>query len=115
MKEEDLEVIQGSLTMPLAKLNRSAAIKPPLIGFIKPKQGSTIEGWFEPKSYKLLANSGYDFKNPSQLGELYPEVTGEKIHGLNETQQRLRQKGYDVPISKAGLGFTAQEPIRVHL
>ena len=40
-----------------------------------------------------------------QLGEIYLEVTGEKIHGLNETQQRLRQKGYDVPISKAGLGF----------
>ena len=107
MKEEDLEVIQGSLTMPLVKLNRSAAIKPPLIGFTKPIQGSMIGGWFEPKSYKLLANSGYDFKNPSQLGELYPEVTGEKIHGLNGTQQRLRQKGYDVPILNAGLGFTA--------
>ena len=74
MKEEDLEVIQGSLMMPLAKLNWSATIKQPLMEFTKPIQGSTIEGWFEPKSYKLLANSRYDFKNPLQLGEFYLEV-----------------------------------------
>ena len=88
IKEEDLEVIQRSLTMPLAKLNRPAFIKPPLTGFKKLIQDSTIEGRFEPKLYKLLANSGYDFKNPSRLGELNLEVTKEKIHSLNEIEQR---------------------------
>ncbi|KAG8375920.1 hypothetical protein BUALT_Bualt09G0009200 [Buddleja alternifolia] len=33
-----------------------------------------------PKVYKILEKSGYDFSNPSSLGKLEPELTGEKIH-----------------------------------
>ena len=44
----------------------------------------TEEG-FDPKVYKLLAKLGYDFKNSSQLGQLYSDYVEEKSYGLNST------------------------------
>ncbi|XP_028068873.1 uncharacterized protein LOC114271452 [Camellia sinensis] len=70
-----------------------------LQGFVRPSQnsiehGSLPEGrmeGFDPQAYKLLAKSGYDFADPSSLGELSLELIGEKVHGLNETQRKLRK------------------------
>ncbi|PIN26509.1 hypothetical protein CDL12_00732 [Handroanthus impetiginosus] len=74
-----------------------------------------IEGAFDPKAYDLLARSGYDFSNPSRLGELKAELTGEKIHGLNKGQQRLRNQRFRVDQPKTGLGFMSVEPIRIRV
>ena len=72
-----------------------------------------IDEGFNPKAYKLLAKAGYDFISSSQLGELSPETTGAKMHGLNETQRKLKQQGYAVKHSMEGLGFIPFEPIKI--
>ena len=35
------------------------------------------------------------------------------MHGLNETQKKLKQQGYAVKPSRAGLGFVPFEPIKI--
>ena len=66
--------------------------------------------WFDPKAYRLLAKAGYDFSKQGDLGKLIPEVTGEKTHGLSKTQSKMRLEGYEIPIPKAGLGYTPEQP-----
>ena len=68
---------------------------------------------FNPKAYKLLAKTVYDFTSLSRLGELSPKTTGEKMHDLNETRKKLKQQGYVVKPSRAGLGFVPFEPIKI--
>ncbi|RVW89464.1 Retrovirus-related Pol polyprotein from transposon 17.6 [Vitis vinifera] len=72
-----------------------------------------IDEGFNPKAYKLLANAGYDFTSSSKLRELSPETTSEKMYGLNETQKRLKQQGYAVKPSRAGLGFVPFKSIKI--
>ena len=55
----------------------------------------------------------YDFTSLSRLGELSPKTTGEKMHDLNETRKKLKQQGYVVKPSRAGLGFVPFEPIKI--
>ncbi|KAG8384082.1 hypothetical protein BUALT_Bualt04G0081000 [Buddleja alternifolia] len=62
--------------------------------FFLNKSHSPKLGTFNPKAYKLLEKSGYDFINPSDLEKLEPELTGEKIHGLKKAQHKLRKHGY---------------------
>ena len=70
-----------------------------------------IEEGFDPKAYKLLEKSGYDFKNPPQLGQLYSDYVEEKSHGLNSTQSKLKQQGYAIEIPRIGLGYLSEEPV----
>ena len=122
MKTEDLWVLKESSTVPLTNIRRVASSKTSPIKFVKPsgvptEQGNlpnkrTAEG-FDPKAYKLMAKSGYDFSNPAPLGVLSPESTGERVHGLTETQAKLRQQGHAIIPLKTGLGFTSKEPIWV--
>ena len=35
------------------------------------------------------------------------------MHGLNETQKKLKQQGYAVKPSRAGLGFVPFKPIKI--
>ncbi|KAH0769998.1 hypothetical protein KY290_013979 [Solanum tuberosum] len=56
---------------------------------------------------------GYNFSNPTKLGELTEEVTGEKIHGLTKSQMLLRKQGYYVATPKFGLGFSLPETLRI--
>ncbi|XP_075086299.1 uncharacterized protein LOC142169006 [Nicotiana tabacum] len=72
-----------------------------------------IKGNFDPKAFILLEKSGYNFSNPSRLGELKDEAIGEKIHGLTESQMRLRKQGHYVATPKFGLGFHLAEPFRI--
>ncbi|OIT30207.1 hypothetical protein A4A49_21822 [Nicotiana attenuata] len=76
-------------------------------------QADKIKGHFDPMAFILLEKSGYDFSNPSRLGELKDEVTGEKIHGLNESQIKLRKQGHYVATPKFRLGFSLAEPLRI--
>ena len=99
-----------------------ASTKPPLKGFVKfasdsIKEGSlpdkrTKEG-FDPRAYRLLAKSRYDFNNPSQLGQLYSDCVEEKSQGLNQIQSKLRQQDYAIETPKNGLGYSSQKPIRI--
>ncbi|KAG5521475.1 hypothetical protein RHGRI_033888 [Rhododendron griersonianum] len=119
--KEDLQMLKGDLTTPLPTLGKPISTKPPLKGFVKstqsPFQHSSLPekrtDGFDPKAYKLLANSGYDFNNPTPLGELSPKLTGEKVHGLSKAQEELRLQGYRVSPPKTGLGFTPPKPIRI--
>ncbi|KAK2975803.1 hypothetical protein RJ640_022763 [Escallonia rubra] len=120
-KTVDVHVLKEELTIPLTTIG---TVKLPLKGFVEPSRGmakhphppsvKTYEG-FDAKAQKLFKNSGYDFENPAPLGELSPELTGEKVHGLNETQKRLRQQGHRVSPPRMGVGYKPDRPIRVPL
>ena len=100
IQEDDISILKSDFTLPLPKLDQVASTKPPLKGFTRAMSNlveedslpirRTEEG-FDPKAYKLLAKSGYDFKNPSQLGQFYSNYVEEKSHGLNSTQSKLKQ------------------------
>uniref|UniRef100_A0A2N9HH26 Uncharacterized protein n=1 Tax=Fagus sylvatica TaxID=28930 RepID=A0A2N9HH26_FAGSY len=121
-QEKDIAILKSNLTLPLPKLDKVASTKPPLKGFVRSASDSIKEGslpdkrtkeGFDPKAYRLLAKSGYDFNNPSQLGQLYSDCVEEKSQGLNQTQSKLRQQGYAIETPKTGLGYSSQEPIRI--
>jgi hypothetical protein len=92
-QEKDIAILKSNLTLPLPKLDKVASTKPPLKGFVKSASDSIKEGslpnkrtkeGFDPKAYRLLAKSGYDFNNPSQLGQLYSDCVEEKSQWLNQ-------------------------------
>ncbi|XP_008229457.1 PREDICTED: uncharacterized protein LOC103328826 [Prunus mume] len=56
---------------------------------------------------------GYDFSLSSSLGELNPDVTEERTHGLSETQKMLKEQGYTIDSARAGLGFTPVVPVKI--
>ncbi|KAL3509477.1 hypothetical protein ACH5RR_028878 [Cinchona calisaya] len=56
-----------------------------------------------------MANAGYDYRNPPSLGELNLEVTGENMHGLNETQRMLRKKGHRISLPREPVRITLKE------
>ncbi|KAG8386644.1 hypothetical protein BUALT_Bualt03G0170100 [Buddleja alternifolia] len=110
-RSNDYQVMEKSLIMPITKVNS-----------LPPSESSPVripcrklQGTFSPKVYKLLENSGYDLSNPSGLGKLEPELTGEKIHGLTKAQHKLRKQGYHVDQPKTGLGYTPIEPVRIRV
>ena len=94
IQEKDIAILKSDFTLPLPKLDQVASIKPSLKVFTRAMHNLVeedsllvrrIEEGFEPKAYKLLEKSGYDFKNPPQLGQLYLDYVEEKSHGLNST------------------------------
>jgi hypothetical protein len=121
LTKETLQILREDPAMPLPALGQLGSIKSAAEGFVKSLHESFQHvvlpekrtGGFDPKTYKLLANSGYNFADPASLGELSPELTGEKVHGLSEAQKKLRQQGHKVSPPKTGLGFTPPEPIRI--
>ncbi|KAG8383737.1 hypothetical protein BUALT_Bualt04G0045000 [Buddleja alternifolia] len=110
-RSNDFQVMAKSLTMPITKVNSS----PPNESSPVRIPCQKLQGTFSPKVYKLLEKSRYDFSNPSGLGKLEPELTGEKIHGLTKAQHKLRKKRYHVDQPKTGLGFTPVEPVRIRV
>ena len=116
IQEKDIAILKSDFTLPLPKLDQVASIKPSLKVFTRAmhnlvKEDSLlvrrIEEGFDPKAYKLLEKSGYDFKNPPQLGQLYSDYVEEKSHGLNSTQSKLKQQGYVIEIPRTGLGYSS--------
>ena len=93
IQEKDIAIIKSDFTLPLPKLDQVASTKAPLKGFTRAtcnlvEEDSlpirrTKEG-FDPKAYKVLAKSGYDFQNPPQLGQLYSDYVEEKSRGLTQ-------------------------------
>ncbi|XP_012830541.1 PREDICTED: uncharacterized protein LOC105951637 [Erythranthe guttata] len=78
-------------------------------------QHQRAQGEFNPKAYNLLTKCGYNFSSSSRLGELKPELTREKTHGLNEAQRTLGRQGSHVDQPRVGLGFTPIEPVRIRV
>ncbi|KAG8374765.1 hypothetical protein BUALT_Bualt10G0029800 [Buddleja alternifolia] len=110
-KNQAKSVDGKKLIMPITKVNSS----PPNDSSPVKISCQKFQGTFSPKVYKLLEKSGYNFSNPSGLGKLEPELTGEKIHGLTKAQHKLRKQGYQVDQPKTGLGFTPVEPVRIRV
>ncbi|OIS96953.1 hypothetical protein A4A49_50530 [Nicotiana attenuata] len=108
MSHKDIQHLKEHMTVPVAQI--------PSVTDEYAKgnlQADKIKGHYDPMAFILLEKSGYDFSNLSQLGELKDEVTGEKIHGLNESQMKLRKQGHYVATPKFGLGFSLAEPLRI--
>ncbi|KAG8379494.1 hypothetical protein BUALT_Bualt07G0094300 [Buddleja alternifolia] len=110
-RSNDYQVMAQRLIMPITKINSS----PPNDSSPAKISCQKLQRTFSPKVYKLLKKSGYDFSNPSGLGKLEPELTGEKIHGLTKAQHKLRKQGYQVDQPKTGLGFALAEPVRIRV
>ena len=72
----------------------------------------TKEG-FDPIAYKLLAKAGYSPQESTALGKLSSEAIGKNVHGLNSTQNILKQKGYAVRNFYTSLGYTPPAPVRI--
>ncbi|KAG8376010.1 hypothetical protein BUALT_Bualt09G0018500 [Buddleja alternifolia] len=110
-RSNDYQVIAQRLIMPITKINSLPPNDSPPAKISCQK----LQGTFSPKVYKLLEKSRYDFSNPSGLGKLELELTGEKIHGLTKAQHRLRKQGYQVDQLKTGLGFALAKPVRIRV
>ena len=47
------------------------------------------------------------------MGQLYSYYVEEKSHGLNSTQNKLKQQGYAIEIPRTRLGYSSQEPVLI--
>ncbi|CAL2238575.1 unnamed protein product [Prunus armeniaca] len=120
--ESDMKFLKESTTMPLPKLSNSDVSKYSVPGFVRPSQKAigheslsikrTKEG-FDPNAYKLMSKAGCDFGLSPLPGELNLDITGERTHGLNETQKKLKKQGYVIDLARAGLGFTPIAPVKI--
>ncbi|CAL8084374.1 unnamed protein product [Prunus armeniaca] len=110
-----MKFLKESTTMPLPKLSNSNVSKSSVPGFVRPSQDTTRREYlpvkrtkegFDPNAYKLMSKASYDFGLSYSMGELNPDVTGERTHSLSETQKKLKEQGYMIDLARAGLGFT---------
>ncbi|GAA0155095.1 hypothetical protein LIER_12908 [Lithospermum erythrorhizon] len=86
----------------------------PLNGFVALVNGQKVEhATMRQKTYDILVKAGYDPTEDKSMGQFPHEVTGDKVHGLKETQKMLQRKGYVVGSPSAGLGYTPQPPLRI--
>ena len=102
IQEKDIAILKSDFTLPLPKLDQVgeldqvASTKPPLKGFTRATRDlveedplpirRTKEG-FDPKLYKLLAKSSYDFQNPPQLG-IFIQIMWKRSHmGLTQLKE----------------------------
>ncbi|KAI5340150.1 hypothetical protein L3X38_019424 [Prunus dulcis] len=117
-----MKFLKESTTMPLPKLSISDVSKSSIPGFVRPLQDATRHEYlpvkrnkegFDHNANKLMSKAGYDFGLSSSLEELNPDVTGERTHGLSETQKKLREQGYTIDLARACLGFTPVTPVKI--
>ncbi|KAG8366890.1 hypothetical protein BUALT_Bualt16G0015000 [Buddleja alternifolia] len=110
-RSNDCQAMEKCLIMPITKIDSLLRTESsPIIVFCK-----NIQGTFNPKAYKLLEKSSYDFSNPLSLDKLEPELTGGKIYGLTKAHHKLRKQRYHVDQLKTVLGFTSAEAIKIHV
>ncbi|KAI5349399.1 hypothetical protein L3X38_002286 [Prunus dulcis] len=120
--KSDMKFLKEFTTMPLPKLSNSDVSKSSVPRFVRPLQDATRREYlpvkrtkegFDPNAYKLMSKADYDFGLSSSLGELNPDVTGERTHGLSETQKKLKEQGYTISSARTGLGFTHVPPVKI--
>ncbi|GAA0150920.1 hypothetical protein LIER_09753 [Lithospermum erythrorhizon] len=111
-KDDKIKKALQGLTLLLTQLDKVASML--LKGLKPPASGPNIEhGTMGTKSYDLLVKAGHNPEEDKSMGQLQPEVTGDKVHGLNEIQTMLRQKGHTIRSISAGLGYIPKPPLRV--
>ncbi|PIM97563.1 hypothetical protein CDL12_29966 [Handroanthus impetiginosus] len=110
LKSDSCQTMKKGLVMPITNIHSSNPSKP-----FGEEVHEEFKGVFDPKSYKLLEKSGFDFASPPSLGKLQPELTGEKIHGLTKKQQELRKQGFYVKQPKVGLRYAPTKPVRIRI
>ncbi|KAL0381967.1 UNVERIFIED_CONTAM: hypothetical protein Scaly_0484000 [Sesamum calycinum] len=118
VKKNDSSVIKvelsNGLTLSLIQINMKQPSKPLLKGFVPSTQEeegghealAIDKKGFDHKAFKLLVKAGYNPKVKLSLRKLPPEATSKKLHGLNDTQVMLKEKGHAIQDSRVGLGFT---------
>ncbi|CAL8168229.1 unnamed protein product [Prunus armeniaca] len=120
--ESDMNFLKELTTMHFPKLSNLDISKSSVPRFIKPSQDATrheslpvkrTKEGFDPNTYKLMSKAGYNFGLSPLLGELNPYITRERTHDLNETQKKLKDKGYTIDSARASLGFTPITPINI--
>ncbi|GAA0163119.1 hypothetical protein LIER_39527 [Lithospermum erythrorhizon] len=109
--DKEIEVIETLKGLMLQLTQAEKVASTMLKGFMTPVQGSKIEhGTMNPKAYDLLVKAGYDPMKDATMSRSTPEV---KVHGLNETQEKLQRKFYSIKSSTAGLEYISKPPLRV--
>ncbi|GAA0163877.1 hypothetical protein LIER_19646 [Lithospermum erythrorhizon] len=105
VEEDIVEALKG-LTLPVTQL-------PPPKGFVTLKEGPQMEHvTMGPKSFDLLRKADYDFTKDKAMGQLPPEVIGDKVHRLNDIQKMIREKGWPIKNPTMGLAYTSKPPLR---
>ena len=121
LRNNDDQALKG-LTFLITRFNQTK-FSMPLKGFIRSIQSSesehgdmpsqrTEEG-FDQIAYKFLAKAEYSPQESTALRKLSFEAIGKNVHGLNSTQNILKQKDYAVQNSYTGLGYTPSTPVRI--
>ncbi|GAA0158685.1 hypothetical protein LIER_15643 [Lithospermum erythrorhizon] len=106
--EKVIAALKG-LTLPLNQVEKVASTTHK--GFVTAVQGPNIKHrTMNPKAYDLLVKAGYDPTKDAAMSRPTPEV---KVHGLNETQEKLQRKGYFIKSSTAGLEYISNPPLHV--
>ncbi|TYK06432.1 uncharacterized protein E5676_scaffold163G001350 [Cucumis melo var. makuwa] len=107
---KNTEILKENFTAPLTKIEKGEAKK------IKKKnleayllERRTVEG-FDPKAYKLMAKTGYDFTNRTELKSV--KIFDERPE-LSPTQKKLQKQGYSIPNSRVEIGYQSFEPVRI--
>ncbi|GAA0153191.1 hypothetical protein LIER_11493 [Lithospermum erythrorhizon] len=114
LQEVEKYLVQAFKGLTLLLTQPEKVVMTPLKGFMTPKEGPKIEhGTMGPKAYDLLLKASYDPAKDKATGQPPPEVKNSKIHGLNDTQNMMRKKGWSVKNSTTGLGYTPKPPLRL--
>ncbi|GAA0159754.1 hypothetical protein LIER_16460 [Lithospermum erythrorhizon] len=109
-EEEDIVKTIKCLTLPLTYPEKVATL--PLKGFLTPQERPKAEyGSMDSKAYDLLLKADYDPSKDKAMRQLSPEVIGDKVHGMNNTQRMIRQKGWSFKNPTMGLEFTSKPPL----
>ncbi|XP_074266017.1 uncharacterized protein LOC141588475 [Silene latifolia] len=114
--DDDLKTLKNNVIVPVARTNLFTTSKQPLPGFTMASMeedqtgdAESTKGRFDPNAYKLMSKFGYDFKNPTPLGNVI-EVTP---YGLTQTQKKLHQQGNKLDIGNVGIGFSPLELVKI--
>ena len=98
------------MVVSLPRVNDNQISKPPTSEFVDQSRTKWLcKGRFDPNAHKLLAKSGYNFKNPAPMGNVIEVYT----HGINDTQKKLEEYGVEVHLTKVCLGFETSTPIKI--
>ncbi|RVW52984.1 hypothetical protein CK203_072696 [Vitis vinifera] len=88
--------------------------KAKLKGKVEQCKSTLVEEISQPMMTRIEEKEKSSKKSTLDLRlSLLPQFLGEKMHGLNESQKKLKQQGYAVKPSRAGLGFVPFEPIKI--
>ncbi|KAA0043274.1 uncharacterized protein E5676_scaffold129G00460 [Cucumis melo var. makuwa] len=105
-----IEILKENFTSPLTKIEKGEAKRLEKKGLEACLPERRIVEGFDPKTYKLMANAGYDFTTRTELKSV--KIFGERPE-LFPTQKKLQKQGYSIPNSRAGVEYQSSKPVRI--